>query len=115
MKLNPNELPEHIRKLNPHLFVGGVETRFTEQAAARALGGCFKKCKSGKAIVAVSLVQYRRRALDSHDNLRSACKPLVDAIAASLGIDDGDNRIRWEYGQIETRGQEGTAVRIEVL
>ena len=67
-----------------------------------------------RVAVRVHLVQLRRRLLDAHDNLAFAAKPLVDAIAASLGVDDADPRIRWEYAQAKTRGQEGVIVRMEV-
>ena len=40
-------------------------------------------------------------------------KPLRDAIAAELGMDDADPRIRWQYGQTETRGAEGVLVMVE--
>lgn len=46
----------------------------------------------------VSLVRIAPRALDS-DNLASACKGLRDGIADALGIDDGDPRLTWTYGQ----------------
>lgn len=46
----------------------------------------------------VSLVRIAPRALDS-DNLASACKGLRDGIADALGIDDGDRRLTWSYGQ----------------
>lgn len=62
----------------------------------------------------VSLIGLRRRPLDD-DNFNGACKHLRDAIAASLGIDDGDKRICWQYQQLQTRGSEGVLVRIEVI
>ncbi len=64
--------------------------------------------------VVVSLIALRRRALDD-DNHVGACKHLRDAIAASLRLDDADKRLRWQYAQCETRGQEGVIVRIEIL
>ncbi len=67
--------------------------------------------RAGKVVV--SLVGFRRRALDD-DNFVGACKHLRDAIAARIGMDDGDPRLRWEYGQQETRGAEGVLVKIEV-
>lgn len=39
-------------------------------------------------------------------------KPLTDAIAASLGVDDADPRLSWEYGQQQTRGEEGVFVKV---
>jgi hypothetical protein len=41
----------------------------------------------------------RSRIRDEHDNLRTAFKHVVDAIAAYFGIDDSDKRVRWEYAQ----------------
>lgn len=64
--------------------------------------------------VVISLIGLRRRTLDD-DNHVGACKHLRDAIAASLGIDDGDKRLCWQYGQLPTQGQEGVLVRIEVI
>jgi hypothetical protein len=37
--------------------------------------------------------------LDSHDNLRAACKNVVDGIADFLKIDDGDPRLVFSYDQ----------------
>ena len=62
----------------------------------------------------VSLIGLRRRTLDD-DNFNGACKHLRDAIAASLGIDDGDPRIRWQYQQLQTTGREGVLVHIEAI
>ena len=62
----------------------------------------------------VSLIGLRRRTLDD-DNYVGACKHLRDDIAASLGIDDGDKRIIWQYGQQHTQGREGVLVHIEII
>lgn len=51
--------------------------------------------------------------MDAHENLRIGLKPLVDAIATSLGIDDADPRVTWEYGQQKTAGEPCVAVVIE--
>ena len=63
-------------------------------------------------VVRVSLIVCSRRELDD-DNLRGSLKPLRDAIADTLGIDDGDKRIRFEYGWHETKGEEGVMVKVE--
>lgn len=61
----------------------------------------------------VSVVCFRRQKLDA-DNLVGGVKYLQDAIAASLGIDDGDeSRISFEYSQHVTTGKTGTLVRVE--
>jgi len=105
---------EAVQKLNPHLFVGGMEEPFPQSDPARALDRCRKTRKASPQRMVISLVSYRSRLLDS-DNLQGGLKPLRDAIAATLGFDDGDSTARWEYGQVETRGEQGTAVRIQVL
>lgn len=64
--------------------------------------------------LAISLIGLRRRTLDD-DNHVGACKHLRDAIAASLGIDDGDKRICWQYQQLQTKGREGVLVRVEIV
>ena len=61
----------------------------------------------------VSIVVFCRRRRDAGDNLEAGCKWLRDAIANSLGIDDGDARVTWQYGQVETRGETGAVVTIE--
>lgn len=58
-------------------------------------------------------VRQRGRLMDEHDNLRAACKPLVDAIAASLGVPDDDPRIRWQYSEAVTSGELGVIVMME--
>ncbi len=103
-----------VRELNPHLFVGAVEKPISQPDAPRPLDRGCKARKTGPQGMVISLVSYRSRLLDS-DNLHGGLKPLRDAIAATLGIDDGDSAVRWEYGQVETRGEEGTAVGIQVL
>lgn len=63
--------------------------------------------------IRVALIAAIPRRLDP-DNLATSMKPLQDAIAGYLGIDDGDeDRITWEYGQTETRGSTGVVVKIE--
>src|SRR5579872_4565782 len=70
--------------------------------------------RKGRVAVVVTIIACREREIDD-DNLISGCKWLRDAIACSLGLDDGDKRIRWEYGQTESRGQSGMIVKIELL
>lgn len=65
----------------------------------------------------VQLTAYRNRELED-DNLSASFKALRDAIADSLlpGLPAGqaDAWFRWEYGQAETRGEEGVVVMISV-
>lgn len=53
------------------------------------------------------------RLFDGHDNLAASLKPLVDAIAGTLGLPDKDSRIAWEYSQAETRGEPCVIVTFE--
>lgn len=63
--------------------------------------------------VVVLFERVAPRALDSHDNLRMGLKACADAVADWLGLDDADERLRWEYRQ--TRGGERQyAVRVSL-
>lgn len=69
--------------------------------------------KRGVAVV-VTIIRVGKE-LDS-DNLQSACKGLRDGIADTLGVDDRDPRVRWEYAQTEsTKGRTGCIVKVELL
>lgn len=68
--------------------------------------GCVDYC--------IKIVSYRMREADS-DNIIAGAKPLRDSVARSLGIDDNDARIRWEYDTITTSGATGTHVIISRL
>lgn len=61
--------------------------------------------------VVVRIVSFTGRPLDS-DNHQAGCKHLRDTIARTLGIDDGDERIKFEYAQVESLNQKGTLVLI---
>lgn len=111
----PNASNE-FKRLNPHLFgVGQVVPAQHKSNPGRALEQNSQGQQSRKngVVYRVTLVSYRCRLVDAHDNLRHGFKPLTDSIAASLGLDDADKRIRWEFGQVESRGQNGVAVKIE--
>jgi hypothetical protein len=62
--------------------------------------------------VAVTLTRVAPRKLDS-DNLVSACKACRDQVAEYLGVDDGDSRVTWRYGQL--KGKAMVLVDFEVL
>jgi hypothetical protein len=85
--------------------------RFKQQAAAvrQALSAAnfitpppFDHCN-------ITLTRIGRRLLDS-DNLASGFKAIRDALAEWLGVDDGSDRLRWEYQQ--ERGQAGIRITI---
>jgi hypothetical protein len=111
LKLWPNASESTIRK---NLDVCPVAAGQPEQIALRPLDKGVQKRQKGKGgvQVVVSLVTCRCRELDDDGNV-AALKPLRDAIAEVLQIDDGDRRIRFEYGQIESRSECGVIVKIE--
>lgn len=61
---------------------------------------------------AVRLVRIAPRPLDD-DNLRGALKECRDGVADWLGVDDGDERVSWQYGQ-ERRGSYGVRIELSV-
>ena len=93
--------------------VGAVAPSVSQQAPLRPLEQSIQKRAKGKGSVevVVSLISCRRRELDDDGNVASL-KPLRDAIAATLGLDDADKRIRFEYSQLETRGEQGVIVKV---
>jgi hypothetical protein len=60
----------------------------------------------------VRLVRVGSRKLDS-DNLGESFKAIRDALAGMIGVDDGDERIKWEYAQVAV-GKRVYQVRVEV-
>lgn len=121
MRLNLENLPEHIKARNPHLFaVGGVCSAKPEPPAGKALErplqglqGGTQGMEEGNRRLRVVLVVHRRRLVTDRDNLIGGCKHIRDVIARSFGIDDAERFIDWEYHQIKTRGRQGVAVKIE--
>lgn len=115
MKANEITGSESFWRRNPHLCsVGSVETKVAQPTSAQTLVGQCSKLKAGKAglgVRVVFIVACKRRLDD--DNLQGSLKPLRDAIADSLQLDDGDRRITWEYNQVHTRYDEGVFVKIK--
>lgn len=65
-----------------------------------------------KAPFVVTLTRIGKRKLDAHDNLRDACKFVVDGIAKGLGVDDGDTmNVEWRYEQ--EKGDYAVRIKIE--
>lgn len=125
MKLNPNEanVSEAVRRLNPNLFAVGRlpankpkpnQRGALEPAASAPKARGSRVPKGVRAIIRVHLIRVGGRPFDS-DNFIAGYKPLRDAIAARLGLDDADTRIDWEYSQVRTRGRRGTIVKLEML
>ena len=63
--------------------------------------------------VQVTITRIAKSAgLDPHDGLPASAKPVVDAVAEALGVDDRDPRVRWAYAQRRGKGY-GCEIRIE--
>ncbi len=106
---------ESFKRLNPHLFgLGAVETGEPQPDPAPALERSAPARDGRETRVEVCLVAHLRRPLDD-DNLTGALKPLRDAIAATLGLDDADPRLRWHCLQVPTKGQEGVQVTLRLI
>lgn len=116
---------DELRKHFPHisedcirktLGLGSVAMPQREQSTPKTLDGQPHRHRKRphRTCAVISLISFRRRELDG-DNLVAGFKPLRDALADTLGINDADPRIRWQYGQCETRGETGTIVKIERL
>lgn len=91
-------------KREPGPLVGSVEA-----PKVRA-----KNVARSRPVLRVALIGLCSRELDD-DNFANACKPLRDAIAEWLGMNDSRKNIRWTYGQCQTGGEEGVIVRIETI
>ena len=61
----------------------------------------------------IVLTRVAPRALDG-DNLQSAFKAVRDGVADWLGVDDGDQRLDWQYRQ-RSAGVKVYRVEIEVI
>jgi translation initiation factor IF-2 len=117
---NPNE---SLRKRNPHIYGVQINPAVRPMVPARkerneiqTLDGGVKISKQSKGDVeiVVALIACRNREIDDDSNVYSLA-PLRDAIAASLGLNDADKRIRWAYSQVIHRGTPGVIVKIEHL
>ena len=119
----PQNVSKAVRRLNPHIygapkndFVGALPEPKRQSHPIPALDQSQEAHRSGKGSlgVLVTLISCRHKLLDD-DNLAYSLKGLRDAVAKSIGIDDADRRVRWQYGQCETHGEQGTIVTIETL
>jgi hypothetical protein len=109
---------DSFKRLNPHLFaVGSLDPAIHSKQTGTLDGSAQSKhgrrrCIPADVSLTINLTGYIPRRMDP-DNLAGAMKPIQDVVAEWLRVDDGDPRIRWEYGQVETRGECGVVVRME--
>lgn len=115
----PNASPDFIKDNaddSRSLAVGGLAPSPAKPTVVQTLdGGKPQRKKSkGRVAVVVTLISCRRRLSDD-DAIAASCKHLRDHIASTLGLDDGDARIKFQYAQIQTSGKQGVLVRIEMV
>lgn len=118
LKVTGRILPisESTKRRNPHLYsLGGLDSKRPQSDAVQALVGRVQKPASGPQGVAlrITCIAFRKRLLDQHDAVAYSFKPLTDAIAFTLGLDDADKRLQWEYHQILTTGRTGVIVMVQ--
>ena len=58
-----------------------------------------RSLRAHKGAFRVTLTRIAPRKLDEHDNLPRSMKACVDEIAKACGVDDGAERIQFEYEQ----------------
>lgn len=84
--------------------LGGGSHRSVPKRNIRSADGC-------DPIVIVRFICIRPKFLDD-DNLVGGCKPLRDAVAEWIGVNDGDHRVEWIYRQQVGPKPHGTIVMI---
>lgn len=96
--------------------------RFTTQRKAVAMYWCKERVAhpftarqivNSTGPIAVTLTRIAPRELDGHDNLRTGFKGIVDQLALILRVDDGNERVTWNYKQ-ERGGVKEYAARIRI-
>lgn len=95
--------------------LGGRETAQRKRDPVQALERRARPRPVRKARVAVviTIIGFTN-AFSDDDNIGAGAKSLRDCIAASLGVDDGDKRLKWEYVACQTAGREQYLVRIQL-
>jgi hypothetical protein len=97
-------------QLQPETAQPDIGRALEHPAPSRKRGS--RNLGKGLVLVRVGIIRVSAGELDD-DGLVSCYKHFRDAIADSLGFDDGDKRIKFSYGQLVSQGRPGTIVRIE--
>lgn len=89
-----------------HWAVRARRVKFERNAVALCFPRRLRKSKEvekdddgGDVLFAVRLTRISSRLITDGDNLQGALKAVRDEVAKQLGIDDGDKRVTWTYGQ----------------
>jgi hypothetical protein len=110
--------PASFKAKNPHIFgdagtVVGLRSKESKRNRRSEGQNCILETGAESVRYSITFTVLRRRALDEHDNSRSALKPAVDFITERLGFkSDADPRLQWHYEQFQTKGRCGVLVTI---
>jgi len=102
---------EHYAKSCQPVDGPGNTERKRDALPALDKGPKAQRSRKARVVICIKIISIRKRETDL-DNIIAGAKPLRDAIARSLGVDDGNKRIRWEYDTIITTGATGTQILI---
>lgn len=101
-----------MRDANPHLATVDNPQRQSNQRR-ESQDRCVESSENSLGYC-VTIISFRKRLVDGHDNLRTGAKPLVDQITEWLGFASDDNqRLTWQYSQVRTDGEPGTLVVVQ--
>lgn len=105
---------QSFKRRNRHL-VSGLSGQEPEQDSRKSLveGEAREGQRPDGPVYRVQIISLRSGTLDD-DNLVGGSKPIRDAVAAFLGLDDNQRFITWEYGQMKSANL-GTIVVIQKL
>jgi hypothetical protein len=114
---NLSLIAEAIRQHGPKadiLTMGPIRDPKLQQDQTRAsnVKRSTLNSRSQRVVLVVSIIRFGAKEMDD-DNYIAGCKSFRDAIAKSLGVDDADRRIKWEYRQVIRSGRYGTLVKID--
>ena len=85
--------------------------RKTQTPRRRTTGSPQSNIRDRAPVLTITMTAHIPTRMDG-DNLANALKPIRDEIADWIGVDDADGRIRWETGQVETRGPTGICITV---
>ena len=113
-------IAQAIKKHGPHAYIHALGPVGDPQSQPdQASGALVRKLSpheegQDRVGVCVTIVRFGHSKMDE-DNLIAGAKPLRDAIAKSLELDDADERIIWLYRQVIGGGRCGTLVKADAI
>lgn len=111
-KLFPNASQSTIARNSP--IPGRLQDPERKPASLPSLvkGPRIRRSGKNRVAIVISIISLRRRFADEDNVGPAGAKTLRDCIARTIGVDDGDPGIKWEYSVMQTIGPEQTIVKI---